>query len=375
MNCPAAGRCGACALLGITYAEGLERKRAEVERLLRERGINVTVHPVAGMSEPWNYRNKVIANISMKGGKISYGMYEENTHRVVYAPDCLLQNSVLNDILAGLKQEMDKLHIQAYGFGGVLKQVLLRIGVSTGQVLLVFVTSQDLFPGRAELIKRITARFKCIRSIVQNTNFRDTSVVLSDREKVLYGPGFIVDDILGVRFKISARSFYQVNPSQTSVLYSKAIELAGISAGSRILDAYCGIGTIGLCAAAESAGCSLVGVEINRDAVRDAIANAKHNKIDGARFYCADVKQFMRDFDSPVDVLFLDPPRDGCDTAFLQSVRKLSPARIVYISCNSATQARDIAALSSLYSVGDSWPVDMFPHTSHIENIISLTKK
>lgn len=374
MSCPAAGKCGACALLDVPYSEQLERKRLEVERLLHERGLRSTVHPAVGMEHPFNYRNKVIANISMKGGKISYGMYEESTHRVVYAPNCLLQNTVLNAILAGLKEEMDKLHIQAYGFGGVLKQVLLRIGVSTGQVLVVFVTSQDLFPGRAELIKRITARFKEIRSIVQNTNFRDTSVVLGDREKVLYGPGFIVDDILGVRFKISARSFYQVNPLQTAVLYSKAISLAGITASDRVLDAYCGIGTIGLCAAAQT-GCKVVGVEINRDAVRDAIANAKHGRIDTARFYCADVKQFMTDFDSPVDVLVLDPPRDGCDAAFIQSVRKLSPARIVYISCNPATQARDVAALSSLYNVGDSWPVDMFPHTSHIENIISLYKK
>ncbi len=374
MNCAAYGRCGACGMLGIPYAEQLERKRAEVERLMRGRGLGCEVHPVAGMAEPWNYRNKVIANISMKGGKISYGMYEENTHRVVYAPDCLLQNASLNSILAGLKEEMDKLHIQAYGFGGVLKQILLRAGVSTGQVLVVFVTSQDLFPGRAELIKRITARFKNIKSIVQNTNFRDTSVVLGDREKVLYGPGFIVDDILGVRFKISAKSFYQVNPLQTSVLYSKAIALAGIKAGDRVLDAYCGIGTIGLCAAAQT-GCQVIGVEINRDAVRDAIANARHAKLDSARFYCADVKQFMAEFDSPVDVLILDPPRDGCDAAFLQSVRRLSPARIVYISCNPATQARDVAALSSLYTPGDCWPVDMFPHTSHIENIISLTRK
>lgn len=374
MNCSSESRCGACALLGMDYPEQLERKRSEVERLLRSNGIRSLVHPVAGMTEPYNYRNKVIANISMKGGKITYGMYEENSHRVVYAPGCLLQNKVLNMVLAGLKEEMDHLHIKAYGFGGVLKQVLLRIGVSTGEVLVVFVTSQDLFPGRAELIKRTVARFKCIRSIVQNTNFRDTSVVLGDREKVLYGPGFIVDDILGVRFKISSRSFYQVNPLQTEVLYSKAIELAAPSPETRLFDAYCGIGTIGLCAAART-GCSVTGVEINRDAVRDAIANARHGKIDGARFYCSDVKQFMRDFDSPVDVLILDPPRDGCDAAFLQSVRKLSPARIVYISCNPTTQARDVASLSGLYRAGDAWPVDMFPHTQHIENIITLNLK
>lgn len=374
MNCSSADRCGACTLLGVDYQEQLERKRSEVESLLRSYGIRSMVHPVAGMEEPYHYRNKVIANISMKAGRISYGMYEENSHRVVYAPQCLLQNKVLNDILAGLKEEMDRLHIKAYGFGGVLKQVLLRIGVSSGQVLVVFVTSQDLFPGRAELVKRLVARFDCVRSVVQNTNFRDTSVVLGEREKVLYGPGFVVDDILGVRFKISSRSFYQVNPLQTEVLYSKAIELAAPTAGTRLFDAYCGIGTIGLCTAART-GCSVTGVEINRDAVRDAIANARHSKIVNARFYCADVKQFMRDFDAPADVLILDPPRSGCDAAFLQSVRKLSPARIVYISCNPATQARDVAMLSGQYRTGDAWPVDMFPHTSHIENIITLDLK
>ena len=371
MQCPVSQKCGGCAMLGMEYHDQLDHKRAEVESLLRARGIGSSVHPVCGMENPWYYRNKVIANISMKGGRISYGMYEENTHRVVYAPDCLLQNKSLNGILADLKEEMDRLHIKAYGFGGVLKQILLRIGISTGQVLVVFVTSDDLFHGRADLVKRITARHKEIRTIVQNTNPRDTSVVLSDREKVIYGPGFITDDILGVRFKISARSFYQINPEQTQILYSKAIELAGIGPQDSVMDAYCGIGTIGLCAASKGAG-KVIGVEINRDAVRDAISNAKYNGVGNARFFCADVKKFMADFDSPVDVLILDPPRDGCDAAFLQSVRRLHPSRIVYISCNPATQARDVAALSGMYEAGDSYPVDMFPHTAHIENIIPL---
>ena len=358
-------------MLSLDYPAQLERKRAEVESLLRAKGISSNVHPVCGMDSPYYYRNKVIANISMKAGRISYGMYEENTHRVVFAPDCLIQNKVLNGILADLKAEMDRLHIKAYGFGGVLKQILLRIGVSTGQVLVVFVTSEDLFHGRNDLVKRITATHPEIRTIVQNTNPRDTSVVLSDREKVIYGPGFISDDLLGIRFKISARSFYQVNPLQTAVLYSKALELAAIGPDDTVFDAYCGIGTIGLCAAAKGAG-RVIGVEINRDAVRDAVSNAKYNRIDNARFFCSDVKRFMKEFDSRVDVLILDPPRDGCDREFLASVRSLSPSRIVYISCNPATQARDVAYLADMYSIGDAHPVDMFPHTAHIENIISL---
>lgn len=373
MNCKYYNSCGACSLLHLDYAAQLGRKREAVKRAFESSGLKLDVHEVIGMDEPFNYRNKVIANVSMRGGHIVCGMYEEYSHKVVDTPDCMLQNATLNAVLATIVKELDALHIRAYGFGGVLKQILLRIGVSTGQVLVVFVTSDDMFHGRADLVKRIVAAHPEIRTVIQNTNPRETSVVLGDREKVLFGPGAIVDDLLGRRYRISAKSFYQINPVQTAKLYSKAIELARIQSTDVVMDAYCGIGTIGISASSEAG--SVIGVEINRDAVRDAIGNARHNKADNVRFYCDDVKKFMRTFDTPVDVLIIDPPRSGCDVEFINAVKRLRPARIVYVSCNPETQAVDVSRLAGLYSCREAWPVDMFPHTSHIENIVVLERR
>nr|MCR4860558.1 23S rRNA (uracil(1939)-C(5))-methyltransferase RlmD [Bacteroidales bacterium] len=247
---------------------------------------------------------------------------------------------------------------------------------STGEVLLVLVTSEELMHGRKELLARLRAAHPEIKTAVQNIQPRQTSVVLGPREKVLYGPGFIYDELLGRRYKISARSFYQVNPVQTERLYAKALSLAALQPGETLMDAYCGIGTIGLSAD----NVRVIGVEINRDAVRDAIANARANGIRDARFYCADVSAFMRDFDAPVDVLMLDPPRAGCDEEFLRTVLQMAPRRIVYVSCNPATQARDVAFLTqpgkkrvSYRLAPEAWPFDLFPHTAHVENIVSLT--
>lgn len=372
MDCKHYSSCGACSLLHMDYPSQLARKREAVVRAFAAAGLKPAVHDVTGMDEPANYRNKVIANVSMRGGRIVCGMYEEASHRVVDTPDCMLQNATLNAVLATITKELDALRIRAWGFGGVLKQILLRIGVSTGQVLVVFVTSEDMFHGRGELVKRIVAAHPEIRTVIQNTNPRNTSVVLGDREKVLYGPGAIYDDLLGRRYRISAKSFYQINPVQTAKLYSKAIELAHIGPSDIVMDAYCGIGTIGISASAAAA--EVIGVEINRDAVRDAAGNARHNKADNVRFFCDDVKKFMRNFDTPVDVLIIDPPRSGCDAEFIGAVRRLAPERIVYVSCNPETQAADISRLAGEYSCRDAWPVDMFPHTAHIENICLLTR-
>ena len=360
-------------MYGIPYDEQLRRKREAVASAFAGHGMRIRVEEVEGMPDPFNYRNKVIANVSMRSGRLTYGMYEENTHKVTYAPDCFLQNRVLNGILKTIKEEADRMHISAYGHGGVLKQVLLRTGVSTGQVMVVFVTSDDMFHGRAELVKRITARHPEIRTVIQNTNPRQTSVVLGERERVLYGPGYITDSILGIKFKISARSFYQVNPFQTGKLYERAIGLAEIKGTDTVLDTYCGIGTIGLCAASQAG--RIVGVEINRDAVRDAVGNARYNGIRNAVFYCEDAKDFMRDYDERIDVLVTDPPRSGCGPAFLAAVKRLKPGRIVYISCNPETQAADIALLSDMYTCDRSWPFDMFPHTAHVESVCLLNAR
>ena len=434
-SCPSYERCGACRWLDCDYAVQLARKRESVVSSFREAGLRVPVREVCGMAEPFFYRNKVIAAVSMRGPRVVCGLYEESSHRVVPLSDCLLQDRRLNAVLSTLESLFNSLKIKPFGYGGVLRHVVLRVGVRTGQVMVVLVTSEDLMHGRKELVSRLRAAHPSVTTVVQNIQPRQTSVVLGPREKVLYGPGFIYDELLGLRYKISARSFYQVNPAQTERLYSLALSLAGLRPGDVLLDAYCGIGTIGLSAAsgasaadasaaevqneadlhlsAEKSGAEVqkgadlhlsaektgaevqkgadlhpgagnkgpevrvIGVEINGDAVRDAVANARANGIRNARFYCDDVSAFMRDFDAPVSVLMLDPPRAGCDEPFLRSVLRLSPERIVYVSCNPETQARDVAFLTrgGRYRIdSDACPVDMFPHTGHIENVLALRR-
>ena len=376
-QCVAYERCGACQGLGTPYAGQLAWKRDVVAQAFRAEGLRVQVQDVCGMEEPFHYRNKVIAAVSMRGSRVVCGLYEESSHRVVPMAGCLLQDERLNTVLATLDALLNSLKIKPFGYGGTLKHVLLRLGASTGEVLLVLVTSEELMHGRKELLARLRAAHPEIKTVVQNIQPRQTSVVLGPREKVLFGPGYIVNELLGRRYKISARSFYQVNLSQTERLYAKALSLAALQPGETLMDAYCGIGTIGLSAE----GVRVIGVEINRDAVQDAIANARANGIRDARFYSADVSAFMRDFDAPVDVLMLDPPRAGCDEEFLRAVLQMAPRRIVYVSCNPATQARDVAFLTARPRRGapsyalapESWPFDLFPHTAHVENIVSLT--
>ena len=377
-TCLSYERCGACQGLKRPYAEQLAWKRDAVLQAFRSEGLPVTVQEVCGMEEPWHYRNKVIAAVSMQGGRVVCGLYEAYSHRVVPVADCLLHDPRLNAVLASLESLLNKLKIKPFGYGGVLKHLLLRVGVKTGQVMVVLVTSEELMHGRKELLAQLRAAHPEVATVVQNIQPRQTSVVLGEREKVLFGAGYIFDELLGLRYKISPRSFYQINPAQTERLYAKALSLASLRPGERLMDAYCGIGTIGL-SAATSAEVQVLGVEINRDAVRDAIANARANDISNARFHCADVSAFMRESGERVDVLILDPPRAGCDEDFLRSVLRLAPARIVYVSCNPLTQARDLAYLTggrrpAYQLVSDAWPFDLFPHTDHVENVIALSR-
>ena len=396
ISCPAYERCGACQGLGTPYSEQLAWKRETVARAFRTEGLRVRVQDVCGMEEPFHYRNKVIAAVSMRGPRVVCGLYEEFSHRVVPVAGCLLQDRRLNAVLGSLETLLNSLKIKPFGYGGVLKHLLLRVGVKTGQVMVVLVTSEELMHGRKELVARLRAAHPEVATVVQNIQPRQTSVVLGEREKVLYGPGFIFDELLGLRYKISARSFYQINPAQTGRLYAKALSLAALRPGESLLDAYCGIGTIGLSAAALAAGqgdsdgagvgasgqasdVQVLGVEINRDAVRDAMANARANHLANTRFYCADVSAFMREFSGGADVLIVDPPRSGCDEGFLRAVLQLAPHRIVYVSCNPVTQARDLACLTggrrpAYRLASDAWPFDLFPQTTHIENVIALSR-
>ena len=281
--------------------------------------------------------------------------------------------------ITSVRQIMRECRIQPYDEDrgtGLLRHILVRTGFASGQVMVVLVTASPIFPARSRFVSLLREKHPEITTIVMNCNPKQTSMVLGTQERVLYGKGFIKDSLCGLRFAISPRSFYQVNPVQTEALYQRAIQMAQLTGRERVLDAYCGIGTISLIAAGQAK--EVIGVELNRDAVQDAIANAKRNGVRNATFVCEDAGRFMTRMAQEregVDVVFLDPPRSGSDEAFLRSLCALGPKRVVYISCNPQTQKRDLAVLAAGgYRVEAIQPVDMFPQTGHVETVVLLSK-
>lgn len=375
--CPYYGRCGGCQLQHMSYEGQSLYKQTIVEGLLSSFG---NVNPILGMKEPYYYRNKIHSTFSYdKKGQIISGFYQENTHNVINIDKCIIQDSKADEIIETIKGFMRSFKMKPYDEDtkqGFLRHVLIKRGFSTGQVMVVLVVASKIFPGKNNYIKALVKKHPEISTIILNINNRKTSVVLGNEEMVLHGKGYIEDILCGVKFQISAKSFYQVNPIQTEILYSKAIEMAKLKGNETVIDAYCGIGTIGLIVSSKVK--DVIGVELNKDAVRDAIKNAKMNNIKNAYFYNDDAGDFMVKLameDKKVDLVIMDPPRTGSDEKFQSSVVKLSPEKIVYISCNPETQARDLRYLvKNGYKVGEIQPVDMFPWTEHTEVVCLIEK-
>ena len=373
--------CGGCPMLSTEYAEQLKKKESAVRALLGKYG---PVASIRGMETPYHYRNKVISTFApAPGGKLTSGIYAARTHKVLPVESCLLQDEVLDKVMLAVRAAANTCRYQPFHEDkgtGLLRHCLLRRGVATGQVMVVLVTAQPVLPGAKNFVKALLAeaekRGVPVTTVVQNYNPRRTSVVLGEDEKVLYGKGFILDILCGKTYALSPRSFYQVNPIQTAVLYGLAVDAARLTGREVVLDAYCGIGTIGLTASDKAR--QVVGVELNRDAVRDAIGNAKHNGVKNARFFAADATAWIReaaDAGQKADVVFMDPPREGSTPAFLESVARMAPKRIVYVSCNPETMARDLALLTQKgYRAEGFTPVDMFPHSAHCEVVCALSK-
>lgn len=372
--CPYAEKCGGCNMLDGDYIQHLNMKQKLVEGYLK--GI-CEVMPIVGMKEPYYYRNKVHAvYANTKQGVIS-GVYQEGTHRVVPIDSCKIEDAKADKIIVDIRNLMKSFRMKAYDEDrgiGFLRHVLIRRGFHSGEIMVVLVTGTPIFPSKNNFVKELRRLHPEITTILQNINDRKTSMILGERELVLYGKGYIEDTLCEKTFRISAKSFYQVNPIQTELLYKKAIELAALTGKERVIDAYCGIGTIGLIAS--DAAKEVLGIEVNPDAVRDAIRNAKANRVKNIQFYRADAGAYMvqmAEQDMRVDVVLMDPPRAGSDEAFLSSVVKLAPERIVYISCNPETLARDLKYLKQKgYEVGKAWPYDMFPWTGHVECVIMM---
>lgn len=376
-KCPLYKKCGGCQLQNLSYAEQLKFKQRKVEKLL---GEFAHVEPIIGMAEPYHYRNKVQAAFATaRNGKIISGVYQSGTHSIVCVDSCLTEDRKADEIIVSIRNMLKSFRIQPYDerSGGTLRHVLVKRGFKTNQIMVVLVTSGPIFPAKNNFVKALRKEHPDITTIVHNINPYQTSLVLGERENVLYGTGKIEDELCGLTFRISPRSFYQINPVQTEVLYNTAMEYAGMTGSEKVIDAYCGIGTIGL-VASKRAG-EVIGVELNRDAVHDAIANAKRNGIKNVRFFCDDAGEFMLGMaqdGEKADIVFMDPPRAGSDECFLSSLVTLAPKKVVYISCNPETQQRDLRFLTKRgYKVEKIQPVDMFPHTNHVETVVLLSHK
>ena len=376
--CSVAKKCGGCRYQGVSYQEQLRRKQRITEGLLKKFG---KVEPIIGMEDPYYYRNKVHAAFGRdRKGNVISGIYEEKSHRIVSVDDCMIEDKKSQEIIRTIRGMLKSFKIKTYdedtGYG-LLRHVLVRRGFSTGEIMVVLVTVSPIFPSKNNFVKALRKEHPEITTVVLNVNDRQTSMVLGDRNIVLYGPGFIKDRLMGLTFRISPSSFYQVNPVQTEVLYGKAMEFAAMTGKERVIDAYCGTGTIGIIASGNAR--DVIGVELNRDAIRDARMNARENKIRNVRFVPGDAGWFMEGMAAEgekVEVVLMDPPRSGSDRKFHHSLLTLSPEKIVYVSCNPETLARDLACLTKRdYLVKKMQPVDMFPLTDSVEVVCLLENR
>ncbi len=376
--CPNYKSCGGCQLQRLPYPEQLRRKQGRAIALLGEFGH---VEDILGMADPTHYRNKVTAAFALdRKRRVISGIYQPNSHRVVPVDDCLIEDDVADRIIVDIRNMLRDFKILAFderSGKGWLRHVLVRRGFATGQTMVVLVAVSPIFPTQKPFVKKLLEKHPEITTVVLNVNDRFTPVVLGEREKVLYGPGYIEDVLCAHRFRISPRSFYQINPVQTEVLYRTAVDFAALTGGETVLDAYCGIGTIGITASDRAK--QIVGVELNRDAVKDAIVNAKLNGLKNCWFTAGDAGEYMQrmvqDGHRP-DVVFLDPPRAGSDERFLRSLLKAAPDRVIYVSCDPETLARDLKVLTAGgYQVRRIQPVDMFPWTEHVECVVKLSRQ
>ena len=374
LDCPYRSACGGCGDQNLPYEKTLERKQEEVRRLLAP---YCRTERIVGMEEPYAYRNKVHAAVGWdRRGEMITGIYARNTHRIIPVTRCRIHDTRADEtvqIIRSLAQEFGIEPFDEDRGTGLLRHILIRAARSSGQMMAVLVIGRSAFPNRSAFVEALCKRCPWVRTVAVNLNGQHTSMILGPSTRTVFGPGFIEDELMGLRFALGPDSFYQVNPLQTEKLYGKAIDLCRLNGKETLLDAYCGIGTIGLCAASKCA--KVIGVELNANAVRDAQHNAKRNGIGNAVFIASDAGEWMNKAGraQTVDVAVMDPPRTGSSRAFLASLCRKGPERVVYVSCNPVTLARDLAFLTREgYHAETAVPFDMFPWTEHVETVCLL---
>lgn len=374
-RCPVYKKCGGCQL-DVTYAQQLSFKQRTVATLL---GQYRKAEPIIGMDDPFHYRCKVSTAFGYSHGHVISGVWQSSSGKLTPVESCALEDERAGAIVAAIKELLPSFKLRTYDERtgkGFLRFVMIRIGKQSGEILVALGTGSGIFPEKKNFAAALVKKCPDITTIVQNISTDRLNLLLGREETVLYGKGYITDRLCGYDFRISARSFFQINPVQTEKLYATAVEFAALKGKETIIDAYCGVGTIGIIASAKAK--KVIAAEVNIDAVKNARENVRLNGIDNVEVIKADAGEFMAalaEEGEKIDVVFTDPPRAGCSRQFLSSLVKLSPAKVVYVSCNPETQARDLQYLTrNGYKVMRIRPVDMFPFTRHVETVVLLTK-
>ena len=377
-KCKICTSCGGCQYQQIDYKTQLEYKTNRVKNAIKRIAkIDTPVNNCIGAKNPYNYRNKIQVPFSKdRNGKVIYGFYKENSHIIMPIKECAIENKKAAPILWDIKLLLEKHKISTYNEDtgkGILRYVLIRTSLHFDELMVVLVTSIMNFPGQRNLIDELIKLHPEITTVVENVNSRHTNVILGEKEKILYGKGYIQDKICGLTFNVSASSFFQVNPEQVEVLYNTALNLLNDNRNQIVLDAYAGVGTIGLIASSKAK--HVYSVELNKFASRNAVENAKRNNVTNITFECDDAGKYISSFEGDLDVVIMDPPRKGSDEVFLDTLINKKVPEVIYVSCDPETLARDISYLSKFYDVKYIQPVDMFPMTCHVETVCALSLK
>lgn len=371
-KCPVFGKCGGCQYRHDDYKAYLQQQQKWVESKLGQ------YHPlpIVPMEDPYYYRGKVHAAFRFVNRKTVCGLYQEDSHTVVEVDDCLIEDRKAQEILKTIRTFVRSFKWSVYDENteqGLLRQVLLRTAPSTGEVLVCLVVTNLVVPGKANFAKALKEKHPEVKSVVLNLNTQSNSMVLGEKEVVVSGYGNITDELLGMKFRISASSFYQINTRQTAILYDLALKAADLNQEVNLLDAYCGVGTMGILAAPRCK--EVIGVELNRQAVRDATANARLNNITNIRFDAIDAADFIENYTETFDRIIVDPPRNGLNERFINAILDRPVDKLVYVSCNPHSLAEDLEKLSHGYRIESVRPVDMFPWTGHVETVALMSRK
>lgn len=381
--CPVYDQCGGCQLQHLSYAGQLREKRdIVIQSLERHTKLNVTamdIRPTIGMEDPWSYRNKSSFQVGHKGGKVLAGLYGLNSHQLINIEHCAVQHSQTNEATLAVRSVLEELNIPIYNEKsrkGLVRTIVARVGVHTNELQVVLITTQKEIPNRDQLIEKIQNKLPNLKSIVQNINGQKTSLIFGDETEVMAGEEFIQETLGDLQFELSARTFFQLNPTQTVNLYNEVKKAAALTGVEKVVDAYCGVGTIGLWLADKAA--EVRGMDIIPESIDDAKKNAKRHGFTHTKYVPGKAEEVLPKWVKKgwkPDVIVVDPPRTGLDGQLLQTILNVKPQKVVYVSCNPSTLAKDIQTLSKSYEVEYIQPVDMFPQTSHVECVSQLILK